>query len=105
MNYKEIIKFNVECIELYKSFNEPDQHNWKIHELLNENIELYNQINLYKKSLNRKPIQHTPEKKEPVIWLNSERKNLYKLPFYKVSEITEKQMEAEIALWFNYNNN
>ena len=106
MNYKEQIEFNNECIEIYRDWNIEKQYNQKIFMLVRENIEMYSQLNKLERFKKRKPIQTIQKEKEKLIWINSKVTSMYKLPYYKESELSEEDIDREIALWFDlYKNN
>ena len=103
MNYLEQINFNNSIIELYK--NSEWDYKQKIYILIRENIEFYHQLNALKRVKRLKPIQTTQNKEKTHIWLNSKFSWLYSLPYHKINDITEQDIENEIELWFNLHKN
>lgn len=99
MNLKNHIKFNNETISLYISAREfsPSQRqeiNWKIFQLIQENIQLYSELN---KTTNKpKKVLKHKLKTEKIFWLSEkERSSRFSLPIFFESEITSEDWERE----------
>ena len=106
MNYLNHIYFNNEIIELYKSQNDDKQYNQKIFLLIKENIQFYSCLNALRRREKIKPIKAKEVKTEKLIRLNTRPlKTMYTFNFFKESEVTEEDIEKEIALWFEAHKN
>lgn len=106
MNYLEQINFNKECIALYMKENIDKMYNTKIYELIRQNISYYASLNALRRIEKIKPIKAKQVKYKKLIRLNTRSlKTMYTFSFYKESEVTENDIEKEIALWFEAHKN
>ena len=106
MNYKEHIDFNKSIISLYMKENVDKIYNSKIYELIKQNISYYACLNTLRRIEKIKPIKAKQVKYEKLIRLNTRPlKTMYTFSFYKESEVTENDIEKEIALWFEAHKN